>query len=565
MILPAVPIAALVTTTGASVPFVTYEAENAVTDGTRVGPNRRFGTLASEASGRQAVRLDRAGQYVTFTLTEPANALTLRYSIPDGRGGRGTAAALDVTSGGQKLARARLTSRFGWFYGRYPFSNRPSEGRAHHFFDEVRLRLNRTFPAGSKVAFRRPFDQRIAWIALDCVDFELVAPPAIRPRNSIAVGSLGADPSGHRDSTSAFLAGIKASRLADRALWIGPGTYRVNGHLPVNRVRLIGAGTWYSVLKGRGIGVFARNAPSGSRNVELSGFAIEGQVTGRDDHAPLSALGGAFNHSLLSDLYLHHTKVGAWLDGPMHDLVIRRLRIADQTADGINLHRGGRRVTIEQNYIRNSGDDGIALWSDRQPDEDVVIRHNTVIAPILANGVAIYGGRNITVSDNLIADTLTEGGGLHLGTRFHSTPFSGSISIEGNRLVRTGSLDPNWHFGIGAIWLYALERPIQDARIVLRANRIEDSSCEAVQLLGPKPISGLIMDQLDIKGSSDSPVALQTSGTLEVRGVRITDRNGGQLSVPEHFALLDEGGNSGWVAKRVDAPVPPSCGAIEAR
>jgi hypothetical protein len=549
---------------GASVPFATYEAESAVSDGVRLGPDRRFGSLASEASGRQAIRLDRGGQYVAFTLKEAANALTLRYSIPDGPAGRGADSSLQVTGDGKQLAIAPLTSRFGWFYGRYPFSNRPSEGRAHHFFDEVRVRLGRTLPAGSQVVLRRPLDQPIAWIAVDCVDFELVAAPALRPRHSIAVARLGADPTGHRDATSAFLNGIKAAQRTGHALWIGPGTYRVNGHLPVDHVRLIGAGTWHSILRGRGIGVFARRAPRGSRNVELSGFAIEGQVTGRNDHAPLSAIGGAFNDSLLSDLYLHHTKVGAWLDGPMHDLVIRRLRIADQTADGINLHRGARRVTIEQNYIRNTGDDGIALWSHHEPDADVVIRNNTVIAPILANGVAVYGGRNIGVSDNLIADTLTEGGGIHLGTRFHSTPFAGSVNIERNRLVRTGSLDPNWHYGIGAIWLYALERPIEGARITLRLNRIEDSSCEAVQLLGPQPISGIILDQLDIEKSKDAPLALQAPGALEVRGLRSAASDDYQIAVPENFRLIEGSGNSGWAAHRVDSAVPPRCTSIEA-
>jgi hypothetical protein len=558
------PIALLTAAAGASVPFATYEAESAVSDGVRLGPDRHFGTLASEASGRQAIRLDRGGQYVAFTLKEAANALTLRYSIPDGPAGRGADSALQVTSGGKQLAIAPLTSRFGWFYGRYPFSNRPSEGRAHHFFDEVRVRLGRTLPAGSQVVFRRPLNQPIAWIAVDCVDFELVAAPALRPPHSIAVARLGADPTGHRDATSAFLNGIKAAQRTGHALWIGPGTYLVNGHLPVDRVRLIGAGTWHSILTGRGIGVFARKAPRGSRDVELSGFTIEGQVTERNDHAPLSAIGGAFNDSLLSDLYLHHTKVGAWLDGPMHNLVIRRLRISDQTADGINLHRGARRVTIEQNYIRNSGDDGIALWSHHEPDADVVIRNNTVIAPILANGVAVYGGRNISIIGNLVADTLTEGGGIHLGTRFHSTPFEGSITIERNRLIRTGSLDPNWHYGIGAIWLYALERPIEGARITLRSNRVDNSSCEAVQLLGPKPISGIILDQLDVERSNDAPLALQAPGALEVRGLRFVSPDEKQIPVPENFRLIAGGGSSGWEARRVGAAIPPSCSGLEA-
>ena len=35
--------------------------------------------------------------------------------------------------------------------------------------------------------------------------------------------------------------------------------------------------------------------------------------------------------------------------------------------------------------------------------------HNTVQTPVLANGIAIYGGEDNTVSDNLVADPVREG------------------------------------------------------------------------------------------------------------------------------------------------------------
>src|ERR1700722_6724948 len=42
---------------GADVPFVEQEAENAVTDGTIIGPSTQAYTLPAEASGRSAVNL----------------------------------------------------------------------------------------------------------------------------------------------------------------------------------------------------------------------------------------------------------------------------------------------------------------------------------------------------------------------------------------------------------------------------------------------------------------------------------------------------------------------------
>ena len=42
---------------GATLPFVTYEAEDARTNGEILGPSIEYYTFASEASGRKAVKL----------------------------------------------------------------------------------------------------------------------------------------------------------------------------------------------------------------------------------------------------------------------------------------------------------------------------------------------------------------------------------------------------------------------------------------------------------------------------------------------------------------------------
>lgn len=74
-----------VPTVGAQPPYREYEAEQANSNGILIGPNRTYLTPASEASGRQAVKLVNVGHYVEFTLLEPANAMVLRFSIPGPR------------------------------------------------------------------------------------------------------------------------------------------------------------------------------------------------------------------------------------------------------------------------------------------------------------------------------------------------------------------------------------------------------------------------------------------------------------------------------------------------
>src|SRR5689334_13931382 len=103
---------ALVEGRGASVPFLEQEAENAATNGTILGPSRDAYNIAAEASGRKAVKL-LPGQYVEFTLPAAANAITVRYSIPDAPNGGGLTAKLGVT-GGDQTTSLPMTSQYAY-------------------------------------------------------------------------------------------------------------------------------------------------------------------------------------------------------------------------------------------------------------------------------------------------------------------------------------------------------------------------------------------------------------------------------------------------------------------
>lgn len=533
---------------GASVPFLEYEAENAPSDGELIGPSREFTSLAAEASGRRAVRLKPNGQSVRFTLAAPANAVTVRYAIPDGSEGLGRDSRLAVYAGARRIGTLKLTSRYGWFYGRYPFSNRPRDGRAHHFYDEARLLLGETLPAGAEV--RLVTESNAApWTIVDLADFELVAPPFERPKGALSITRFGADPSGRRDSRAAIASAIAAARRRDVPIWIPAGTFRVDGHVYVDRVTIAGAGPWHSVLRGKGVGIYGRN---GAKAVTLRDFAVIGEVRARVDKAPLAGVGGTLGGgSLLENLWLQHHKVGIWLDGPFDGLTVRRTRILDNAADGLNLRRGATNALVEQNFVRNSGDDGLALWSHRQSDSNVTLRRNTVIAPILANGIAIYGGRDIDVNANLVADTLTEGGGIHVGQRFRATPLSGRIALNDNLIVRGGSFDPHWRFGIGALWFYALDQAI-NADIRVSRTEIVDSTLPAIQFIG-KPIRRVWFDGVRIDRAS-SVLQLQSAGQASFTNLSVARTAAGIAACKKGFDL------------RIEIELPPlDCALISRR
>ncbi|WP_326943922.1 right-handed parallel beta-helix repeat-containing protein [Amycolatopsis sp. NBC_01307] len=595
---------ALVAGRGASVGFAEQEAENARTDGTVIGPDRSAYTLPAEASGRRAVKLA-AGQHVEFTLPAAANAITVRYSIPDAPHGGGITAPLDVTVDGGHRQAMTLTSQYAWLYNQYPFTNDPDADLLHpdwwitecscvpaattpppvvakpfrpnHFYDEQRLLLGKTYRAGDKVRLTVPAGTPAAWTVVDLLDSEVVAPPRV---DLVAANVLffGADPTGRRDSADALDRAIAFARRAHLKVYLPPGTYQVNRHIIVDDVTIEGAGNWYTIVKGHevkldtpapdgsvhtGVGFYGRDASAGgSHNVHLSGFAIVGDVRERVDTDQVNAIGGALSDSTVDGLYLHHTKVGLWFDGPMKNTRITNNVIADQIADGLNFHTGVTDSVVSNNFVRNTGDDGLAMWSEKTENARNTFSHNTVQTPVLANGIALYGGTDTTVAGNLIADPIREGSAIQVGSRFGAEAFTGYVRITDNTTVRAGTFELNWKIGLGAIWFYALEKNI-DADVQVTGDAFLDNTYNAIMLVSDFPvkdlysINGLKFADLRVDGAGTSVLSARAAGSASFRDVDA--RNVGAVGVNNcgsfnfrptgsEFSLTDLGGNSSWLA-----------------
>ncbi len=249
--------------------------------------------------------------------------------------------------------------------------------------------------------------------------------------------------------------------------------------------------------------------------MHLSDFAIFGEVKERNDADQLNAIGGALSDSTVDNVWLQHTKVGVWVDGPLNNLRVSRSRILDQTADGLNFHDGVTNSSVVDTYVRSTGDDGLAMWADNHSNANNTFTRNTVKVPVLANNIAIYGGSDIAVTDNLVTDTVTQGGGIQIANRFNAVPLAGTTTVAGNELVRAGSLDLFSHIGNGALWFWAGDAPLTGT-VKVRDNLIQDSSYAAVQFFG-QPVTGVTFDRNIIDRAGTFALQLNTSGSATFR------------------------------------------------
>lgn len=541
---------------GATLPYTEIEAENTATNGTIIGSDYTFTHLASEASGRKAVTLVR-GQYVEFTLPKAANSITVRYSIPDSADGTGLTAPLSVYINGvhNHIQTLMLTSTYDWFYGGYPFTNTPSNGLAHHFYDETHLLLGE-MPAGTKVRLQVDPTDTAPSYTIDLADFEEVASPQPMPAGYISVTDpvYGADPTGKQDATQAIQKAIDAGEKQHKGVWLPTGNFLVTRHLTVDQVTLAGAGPWYAVLTGNGVGVYGNAAPHASQNVHLADFAIVGRVMNRDDTASLNGIGGALGGgSLISNIWIEHTKAGMWFDGPFSGLTVTGCRIRDITADGVNFHDGITNATVEQTEIRNTGDDGLAMWSEKHNDAHDAFTSNTVQLPILANDIALYGGADNRVTDNLIEDSVTQGGGINIANRFGAVPLSGTTTIANNTFIRAGCFDPNFGFGVGALWFYAVDAPMT-GHVVVSQNEIDDSVNEAIQFIGIG-VTNISLDHIAIKHAGTFAIQEQSPGAASFDSVTASGLGAsGTYNCGIGFTIKQGSGNAGWDTTRCGFP-----------
>jgi len=553
---------------GATVPYITYEAEHGSTNGELIGPSRSYREIASEASGRQAVKLVDEGDYVQFTLAKAANSLVLRYVIPDSADGAGRNETLGLYVNGEFKQNLELSSKHGWEYGSYPWSNDPKQGNAHRFFDEIHALIG-DVPAGATIRLQKNAENAADYYVIDLVDMEQVDGPFAKPDGFLSVTEYGALPGDDKDDSEAFHMAMKAAKEQGKGVWFPQGVFELKTDvIELDQITIRGAGMWYTSLIG------ARFIGKGA-NIGVYDLLIDGDLNIRDDEALTHAFYGGFGKgSVIQNVWVEHSKTGLWLskvrgsDEITDGLHMVGLRLRNLMADGINFSVGTSNSVMEQSDIRYPGDDGLAMWSaEGRASINNTARFNTVALPWLADNFVIFGGQDNKLQDNIGTDTITNGAGIAVSTRFNPVAFSGTTIVERNTLVRTGSADSAYNINLGAIWIFAGEKNVS-GEVIVRDNVALDSTYAGLIVHG----DGFNIDHvklqnivLDGMGTNGIDVTSKVSGSIQVdnvivRGEKIVmlsnaneqlsfaEQNEGFANQPKPFSVKLANGDRGPLA-----------------
>lgn len=573
---------------GASVPYTRYEAEEASrSDGTTLERSDDLESTAIEASGQSYVALNNKNSSVDFTATAAANALDLRFTLPDHTSGR-----VDVRVNNETVATLDLSSESAWQYvgGSSVYDESGAGLRARFRFDEVHTLLGRQVQKGDHIQIVKVGDDQNSY-GIDFIELEQAAPAIERPEGAVSIADYNNARPGDGVADDAALAAAMdaAANTASKTVYIPAGTWEFSGKIGISHPGLTfqGAGLWYTNIfftsdqaKGGGI-VFNH----GASNETLTDFAMSSNLKSRyNQEAQYKGFSGeAGDDTRVANVWVEHFECGFWMGDYVdasqmlytNGMVIENARIRNNLADGVNFAQGTKDSTVRNSSVRGNGDDGLASWasidtyshSEARIAEGNSFIGNTVELGWRASGIGIFGGKSHVIKDNLIVNNFS-GAGIRLNTVFDGHNFDlntdQGITIAHNKLVRSGTTDDFYGKTRGAI-------DFQEAKGEIRNVTVSDNLIVRPYAEEIRADFGLGQDALSARGitlrdNKRDDEAMDTAQAKVVNYVLVGDQVVRTVPESENYSLYwyqrDERGNDGtinryWVSKADGLSITP--------
>jgi hypothetical protein len=536
-------------------PYIRYEADaGRIGGGARIeGPTCDQDQTASEASQKKYVALPNDDAWLEWTIRHAADGVVVRFTLPDSADGMGLHSSLTCYVNGQHAREVPLTSYHAWQYWRkaqgdqrHPL-NDPKRtqgyGSRRMRFDETRFRLDQKLKPGDTLQLRKGTRDGVE-VGIDFIEVEEIAPPIDRPVRFLDVtqAPFAASPNDNRDDFKAFEAAVRAASQRNQGLYIPPGRYVLSDQIKLDRdgLRLRGAGIWHTELhfsaKESGKGGIAGRASS----LHVSDVYLTSALNSRDDG--YRAFGQHWGkQSTIENVWLTHFSVGFWIgdysgnDQMTDGLRVRNARIRNTYADGLNFAKGTSNSVLEYSDIRNTGDDGTAMWSSDEQNPRIershhnTFRHNTIEFVYRAAGIGVFGGRDHQVHHCIVSDAFA-GAGVRVNSTFPAWPFvrTSTTSIHDVTVVRCGTRNNLWDGKIGAVNLAVLRYDVTG--VMFDKIDIVDAQADAIRI-ETRRFEGALHEIADVRFKDTTILGAGLDGRGDGFGIYVDKLSTGSLAL----------------------------------
>ena len=577
---------------GAAVPYTRYEAEEASrSDGTTLERSDNLESTAIEASGQSYVVLNGKNSSVDFTASTAANALDLRFTLPDHKSGQ-----VQVYINNDLAATLTLSSETAWQYVyKESVYDEPTlaPGTAHKRFrfDEVHTLLNGQVQKGDRVRIVK-VDQNDTEYGIDFIELEQAAPAIERPEGAVSIADYNSAKPGDgvADDDALISAMDAAANTSSKVVYLPAGTWEFSRKIGIDHPGLTfqGAGLWYTNIfftsdqrEGGGI-VFN----PGASNETLTDFSMSSNLKSRfGEGAQYKGFAGAAGvNTRVANVWVAHFECGFWMgDYREHKfmtytdgMVIENSRIRNNFADGVNFVQGTKNSTVRNSSVRGNGDDSLASWasndlrsrSDADASKFNSFIGNTIELGWRAGGIGLFGGEGHVVKDNLIVNNFS-GAGIRISTVFEGRNFTynhAGMTITHNKLVRTGTTDDFYGKKRGAIDFEEDLEVGQVLNVAVTDNLIVRPYAEEISANFDLDSETLKKRGITLRDNKRDDEAMDTAQTTIVNHVLVGDQVVRNVPETENYSLYwyqrDERGAHGtinryWVSKADGVAITP--------
>ena len=271
-------------------------------------------------------------------------------------------------------------------------------------------------------------------------------PTAAAPLVTLGVDAtmLGVRAGGGAEQTNMLQAAIDQTAGARVPLVLGPGEYRVGALKLPTGTQLIGVrGATRLVFTGGASMIAAR----GADNITLAGLVIDGVGKSLPDGGALVHVAQAKSFRMVDCEVRRSSRNGIVLDA-VEGAVTGT--IVTGTAEAAIFSRDAQGLTIQNNIVREAGNNGILVWRQAKGDDGTMVIDNRIEDVAAKRGGSGQYGNAINVfrADNVIVRGNRVKGAAFTGVRGNA---ASNLQITGNTISDVGEVAIYSEFGFEGV------------------------------------------------------------------------------------------------------------------